>query len=247
MKATAETVHAVERARQFGAVTIAMTGSPETGMAKAGEYVVVYSNGDEQIYSQSNQSMALRLGFEILHQFEGYPLYHEAMAAFDQIDAIVAESKRSMLPAAQSFAVEYQNDPLFQVLGAGPLYGTAYSMANCHFMEMHWRNAIMIHSGEYFHGPFEMTSETQPMILLMATGRSRFLDERVLKFLKTYAKRFIVIDAKDTGIEEHIDPRIAEFFNSVVMIPLERFFVEQMSKLCKHSMDDRHYMWKVEY
>ena len=241
MKATAETVHAVERARQFGAVTIAMTGSPETGMAKAGEYVVVYSNGDEQIYSQSNQSIALRL------QFEGYPLYHEAMAAFDQIDAIVAESKRSMLPAAQSFAVEYQNDPLFQVLGAGPLYGTAYSMANCHFMEMHWRNAIMIHSGEYFHGPFEMTSETQPMILLMATGRSRFLDERVLKFLKTYAKRFIVIDAKDTGIEEHIDPRIAEFFNSVVMIPLERFFVEQMSKLCKHSMDDRHYMWKVEY
>lgn len=240
-------MHAVERARQFGAVTIAMTGSPETGMAKAGEYVVVYSNGDEQIYSQSNQSMALRLGFEILHQFEGYPLYHEAMAAFDQIDAIVAESKRSMLPAAQSFAVEYQNDPLFQVLGAGPLYGTAYSMANCHFMEMHWRNAIMIHSGEYFHGPFEMTSETQPMILLMATGRSRFLDERVLKFLKTYAKRFIVIDAKDTGIEEHIDPRIAEFFNSVVMIPLERFFVEQMSKLCKHSMDDRHYMWKVEY
>ena len=168
LKATAETVHAVERARQFGAVTIAMTGSPETGMAKAGEYVVVYSNGDEQIYSQSNQSMALRLGFEILHQFEGYPLYHEAMAAFDQI-------------------------------------------------------------------------------LLMATGRSRFLDERVLKFLKTYAKRFIVIDAKDTGIEEHIDPRIAEFFNSVVMIPLERFFVEQMSKLCKHSMDDRHYMWKVEY
>ena len=247
LKATAETVHAVERARQFGAVTIAMTGSPETGMAKAGEYVVVYSNGDEQIYSQSNQSMALRLGFEILHQFEGYPLYHEAMAAFDQIDAIVAESKRSMLPAAQSFAVEYQNDPLFQVLGAGPLYGTVYSMANCHFMEMHWRNAIMIHSGEYFHGPFEMTSETQPMILLMATGRSRFLDERVLKFLKTYAKRFIVIDAKDTGIEEHIDPRIAEFFNSVVMIPLERFFVEQMSKLCKHSMDDRHYMWKVEY
>ena len=28
LKATAETVHAVERARQFGAVTIAMTGSP---------------------------------------------------------------------------------------------------------------------------------------------------------------------------------------------------------------------------
>lgn len=143
LKATAETVHAVERARQFGAVTIAMTGSPETGMAKAGEYVVVYSNGDEQIYSQSNQSMALRLGFEILHQFEGYPLYHEAMAAFDQIDAIVAESKRSMLPAAQSFAVEYQNDPHLSSPGGRPavrdrlfygklsFYGNA--LAKCHY------------------------------------------------------------------------------------------------------------------
>lgn len=142
LKATAETVHAVERARQFGAVTIAMTGSPETGMAKAGEYVVVYSNGDEQIYSQSNQSMALRLGFEILHQFEGYPLYHEARAAFDQIDAIVAESKRSMLPAAQLLLLNIKTilsfksggrpavrDRLFY--GKLSFYGNA--LAKCHY------------------------------------------------------------------------------------------------------------------
>ena len=79
--------------------------------------MVVYSNGDEQIYSQSNQSMALRLGFEILHQFEGYPLYHEAMAAFDQIDAIVAESKRSMLPAAQSLLLNIKTILSFKSWG----------------------------------------------------------------------------------------------------------------------------------
>ena len=132
-------------------------------------------------------------------------------------------------------------------LGAGPLYGTAYSLANCHLMEMDWKNAIMIHSGEYFHGPFEMTTKDQAMILLMSTGRSRFLDERVLKFLNSYAGHVLVIDAKDTGIEKRIDPRIAEFFNSVVMIPLERFFVYQLAQLTGHSFDDRHYMWKVEY
>lgn len=247
LKATAETVKAVETARAAGAATIAMTGSMETGMAKAGEYVVVYSNGDDQVYSLSNQSMSLRLSFEILHQFEDYALYQEGMAAFSQIDDIVAKSKKEMLPAAQSFAQEFQNDSVFQILGAGPLYGTAYSMANCHLMEMSWRNAITIHSGEYFHGPFEMTNPQQPIVLLMSTGRSRFLDERVLKFLKVYAKRYFVIDAKDTGIEERLDPRIAEFFNSVVMIPLERFFVAQMAQLCGHSMDERNYMWKFEY
>ena len=247
LKATAETVKAVEKANALGAITIAMTGSMSTGMAKVGQYVVTYSNGDEQIYSQSNQSMSLRIGFELLHQFEAYPLYDAAMAAFGEIDGIIAESKESMLPAAKKFAEDFKGDTLFQVLGAGPLYGTAYSLANCHLMEMDWKNAIMIHSGEYFHGPFEMTTKDQAMILLMSTGRSRFLAERVLKFLNSYAGHVLVIDAKDTGIEKRIDPRIAEFFNSVVMIPLERFFVYQLAQLTGHSFDDRHYMWKVEY
>lgn len=72
LKATPETVEAVRTANAAGAVTIAMTGSMETGMAKVGQYVVTYSNGDEQVYSDSNQSNALRIGFELLHQIEGW-------------------------------------------------------------------------------------------------------------------------------------------------------------------------------
>ena len=89
LKATPETVEAVRMANGKGAVTIAMTGSMETGMAKVGQYVVTYSNGDDQIYSQSNQANVLRLGFEILNQFEGYQYYDEAMEAFSYIDEIV--------------------------------------------------------------------------------------------------------------------------------------------------------------
>ena len=70
LKATKETVLAVEAANRAGAVTIAMTGGLDTEMANVGQYVVVYSNGPNQIYSQSNQSYSLRLAFEILHQFE---------------------------------------------------------------------------------------------------------------------------------------------------------------------------------
>jgi fructoselysine 6-phosphate deglycase len=85
LKATDETVRAVEKANEAGAVTIAMTGMPDTLMAKTGQYVVTYSNGDEQIYSQGNQARALKLGFEILYQFEGYKNYDKAMAAYSQI------------------------------------------------------------------------------------------------------------------------------------------------------------------
>ena len=48
LKATAETVEAVKKANSIGAITIAMTGNMDTGMAKVGQYVVTYSNGDDR-------------------------------------------------------------------------------------------------------------------------------------------------------------------------------------------------------
>ncbi len=246
LKATAETVRAVEVAKRSGAITIAMTGSPDTGMAGAGEHVVVYSNGDAPIYSEGNQAKALRIGFEILQQFENYPHYDAAMAAYAKLDDLVESGKKKLRPLAERFAAEYANDAIFYVLGAGPLYGTAYSMANCHLMEMQWRHAVLVHSGEYFHGPFETTDKDLPMILLMSTGATRYLDERVLAFLKTYAGRYMVVDAAEV-LGDALDANIAEYFNSVVMVPLERHIVATMAERRGHSMDERRYMWKVDY
>lgn len=246
LNATPETVEAVKVANQAGAITIAMTGSPDTLMAQNGQYKVIYSNGDNQVYSQANQALALKLGFEILHQFEDYQNYEVAMAAYDQIDDIVASAKENLLPKAQRFALDFKDDEIFYVLGSGPLFGTAYTMACCHFMEMQWKHAVVLNSGEYFHGPFETTDKTLPFVLLKSLGRTRPMDERVETFLNQYAERFIVIDAEEVGLNE-IDPTVAEFFNSVVMIPVERYFVYQMSLIRNHSMDDRRYMWKVAY
>lgn len=246
LKATAETVEAVKTANAKGAVTISMTGFPDTDMAKNGQYTVVYSNGDDQVYSQANQALALKVAFEILHQFENYKHYDAAMAAYSQIDGIVENAKKTMLEQAQQFAKQFKDEEIFYVMGSGPLLGTAYTMACCHLMEMQCRHAVMLHSGEYFHGPFETTDSKLPIVLLMSTGRTRALDERAVKFLDTYAGNHVMIDAKDAGLSA-IDDSVAEFFNSVVMIPVERFFVSQMADLRGHSMDYRRYMWKVEY
>lgn len=246
LKATAETVEAVKVANAAGAVTIAMTGSMETGMAKAGQYVVTYSNGDDQVYSDSNQSNSLRIGFELLHQFEGWDKYNKAMEAYNYIDEIIAEGKKNVLDAARQWAEKYKDEPVFYVLASGPNYGVAYSMCCCHFMEMQWKHAVCLHTGEYFHGPFETTDKELPMILLMSEGRTRALDERCLKFLNTYAKNFITIDFKELNGGK-ISSDVVEFFNPIVMIPIERYYVYQMSLIRNHDMDYRRYMWKVEY
>ena len=119
-------------------------------------------------------------------------------------------------------------------------------MCCCHFMEMQWKHAVCLHTGEYFHGPFETTDKKLPMVLIMGEGRTRALDERCLKFLKTYAENFIVIDFKELN-KGRIDPDVVEFFNPVVLIPIERYYVFQMSQVTGHSMDERRYMYKVEY
>lgn len=246
LKATPETVEAVKTANRAGAITIAMTGNMETGMAKVGQYVVTYSNGDEQIYSDSNQSNSLRIGFELLHQLEGWDKYEKAMDAYKYIDDIISEGKEHLLADAREWAEREKDEPIFYVLASGPNYGVAYSMCCCHFMEMQWKHAVCLHTGEYFHGPFETTDKELPMVLMMSEGRTRALDERCLRFLNTYAKNFIVIDFKELN-QGRIDADVAEFFNPVVLIPIERYYVAQMAEIRGHSMDDRRYMWKVEY
>ncbi len=246
LKATKETVEAVKVANNKGAITIAMTGFPTTEMAKNGQYVVIYSNGDDQIYSQANQAKSLMIGFEILKQFENYDKYDAAMDAFTKIDQIVANAKKYIDPIAKKFADEYKDEELFYVMASGSCYSAAYTMSCCHFMEMQWKHAVTLHTGEYFHGPFETTDKNLPIILLMSEGRTRSLDERCLTFLNRYAKKVTVIDVKELGINV-IDDSVVEFFNPVIMIPIERHVVSRMAEVRNHPMTQRRYMWKVEY
>ncbi len=246
LQGTRETVEAVKVANSRGALTIAMTGRPDTPMAANARYVVVYSNGDDQVYSQANQAISLRLGFEILEQFEGYSEYPEAMEAFEKIDLIVSKAKKYILPIGKEFAEKYKDEEIFYVMASGSNFGTAYTMAACHFMEMQWKHAVVIHTGEYFHGPFETTDRNLPIILFMSEGRTRPLDERCLAFLKKHASKVTVIDARDLGLNA-ISDAVVEFFNPVVMIPVERYVVSIMAEIRNHPMSKRRYMWKEAY
>lgn len=246
LNATQETVEAVKFANEKGAITIAMTGSESTEMAKLGQYKVIYSNGANQVYSDSNQSNSLRLAFEILKQFEGYDNYDKAIKAFDEIDEIHRQALTYYTEEATKFANDYKDEEMFYVLASGPCEGTAYSMTSCHLMEMQWKNASAINSGEFFHGPFEITDEKPVIILIKSIGKTRYLDDRAEKFLKKFAKKLVILDCDKIRFDL-IDDSVAEYFSSVVMLPIERFFVYKMSIMRKHDMDTRRYMWQFKY
>ncbi|REB90793.1 phosphosugar isomerase, partial [Staphylococcus pseudintermedius] len=90
-------------------------------------------------------------------------------------------------------------------------YGHAYGFSICSLMEMQWLDSTSVHSGEFFHGPFEVTDKDTNFILLMSIGRTRALDERAKRFLDKYAERVEIVDAKELGLDM-ISDEVSEFF-----------------------------------
>jgi len=113
-------------------------------------------------------------------------------------------------------------------------------------MEMQWLNAASIHSGEYFHGPFEVTDKETPFILLMNEGRTRALDERAKTFLGQYAEKVEVVDAKELGINTIAD-EVVEFFNPILFYSIMCVYRAALADVRNHPLETRRYMGKVSY
>ncbi len=250
-KATPETVEAIRKANEQGAVTIGLTGYVDSLTAKTARYSLVYNHKDEwntdsSLVCTNSQSTALKLAFEILHQFENYKYYDKAVEAFSLMGDIYAEASRKIRDRKIAFALDCQDNEIFNVIGSGALYASVYIDSFCFLQEMQQRHSVPIHSGEYFHGPFETTQKSLPIILLMGVGRTRPLDERVLKFLNKFASRVIVLDADELGLSQ-LDEHVAEYFNSVLISPISKQYIEELANIRKHPMTYRRYMWKTEY
>lgn len=69
-------------------------------------------------------------------------------------------------------------------MATGANYNVAYTTTTCILMECQWIHSNPIHSGEFFHGPFEVVDKEVPFLVLVGVGREREMDERAVDFLK---------------------------------------------------------------
>lgn len=80
----------------------------------------------------------------------------------------------------------------------------AYSHAAFLFTEMQWIDAAAYNTGEYFHGPFEVSTEGKPYVFFMSDGATRPMDARALTFLERMGAKVALIDAKDYGLADAV-------------------------------------------
>ena len=197
-------------------------------------------------YAGEKTQCALLVAVELVAQTEGYANYDKFYEALGMISNIIRNARTHVAARAEAFAEEYQNDSVIYTMGSGAAYGAAYMESICIFMEMQWLDSSSIHTGEFFHGPFEVTDANRPFMIQISEGSTRELDERALTFLKTYAKRIEVLDAKELGLST-IDASVVDYFNHALFNNVYPIYNHALAVKREHPLTTRRYMWKVEY
>ena len=149
--------------------------------------------------------------------------------------------------SAKEFAEKYKDAPVVYVMSSGASMEVAYSTSICLMMEMQWVNSGSFHSGEFFHGPFEIVDKDVPFILLMNDGKTRPVDARALTFLHRFDALTTVVDAKDYGLGNAVDSSVITYFNPMMHTAVFRVYAEELSYVRQHPLTLRRYMWKLEY
>lgn len=243
---TPEAVEAARIARAADSLTVTLTHNKSSEIANLADHNIVYEWGDESRVQNNPMAITLALCVETLQQVEGYSNYEDFWKAIQQIDDVVAAARTEVRGRTGAFAETYRNEKLFYILSSGASYGHAYGFAICSLMEMQWLNASAIHSGEFFHGPFEITDKETNFIVLKNEGRTRPLDQRVITFLQQYAEKYEVIDARELGIGV-LPKSVVEFFNPILFYSVLCDYRAALAKTRDHPLDTRRYMGKVDY
>lgn len=232
---TKETVAAARTAKASGATVIAVAkeGSP------LAEAVDIAFKGKSDL-------------FELL----------VALAVLDRagagLDADVVAAGLDALPKALLHAVEeadgrlaaiaedLKDEPITYVLGSGPSAAWAYGFAMCYLQEMQWKHAAGFNTGEFFQGAFEVVNDDVPVILWLGEDASRPMAERGRKFLETYCKKARYVDVADLALPT-VPADLRPVVSPLVVGALASRLAQHYESVRGHDLEQRHYMFKVEY
>jgi len=243
---TPETVKAGEVAQKLGAQTIGLSHNKKAELLNVSDFTFLYEWGDETNVKNNPMAIILDLTVSLFNAVEQYEHYADFRDGVEKINTVISKAKKQVANRVKVFANKYGKEELFYILGSGPSFGHAYGFSICSLMEMQWLDAAAIHSGEYFHGPFEVTDKETPFILLMSEGRTRALDERAKVFLDQYAEKVEVVDSKELGLDT-ISDTVSEFFNPILFYSVLSEYREALAEIRQHPLDTRRYMGKVPY
>ena len=116
----------------------------------------------------------------------------------------------------------------------------------CYLQEMQWKHAAGFNTGEFFQGAFEVVNDDVPVILWLGEDASRPMAERGRKFLETYCKKARYVDVADLALPS-VPADLRPVVSPLVVGALASRLAQHYESVRGHDLEQRHYMFKVEY
>lgn len=236
---TAEVLDIVKKARRMNVRILGFVDEENSPLAQYADYCISYP-GNEQL-------KFMMTAHRFMQNRQEAPFYDDF---YGQMDASFAKALINAEEQADdfglAFAKAHQNDALHYFIGAGSLWGTAYSYAMCYWEEMHWIRTKSIHAAEFFHGTLEIIEKDTPVTVFVGEDSGRPLSERAARFLPRICSNYTVIDTKDYRLEG-IDPQYRPLLSPFIVHAVTQRIDAHLEKISCHPMEIRRYYRCLEY
>lgn len=241
---TPETVEAARLAKERGATVVALTKNADSLLGSVAHHVLTYGR-DEVVIDAKHIHLAL-LSVSLLQLTESLPPDSNREEAFAALPAAIVNAMEERESANAAIAERLKDEPITYVIGAGPTYGTAYSLAMCTLQEAQWLHAAAFDAAEIFHGMFEVIEPGVAVIVLLDESAARPLSERALAFFERYTDKAIAVDTRDLALrgvsEEH-----RALMSPIAMGAVTYRLAAHYERVRGRGLADRRYMFKVPY
>lgn len=244
---TAEAIHAAEMSQERGAEVIALTQREGSPLMSNHFINWIYPWGEDVPVRETPGGLTLLVAAELLRLSEGFDKYDILYEAVNQMDLVIRRAVKTVRSGmTERFAELCETHPFLYILGSGASFAQAYGFSICSLMEMQWQNCCYIHSGEYFHGPFEVTEPGVFYFLQKGSGPSRVMDQRAERFLRQHTEDLMVVDTMELGMGE-INESVREYVEGSLLYAMNVEFRSARAERFHHPVERRRYMGVVEY
>lgn len=225
--------------KQNKATVLAFIDKENTPMEKYADYVISYPQNEQLKFFMVADRLMFREGV--------FPEYEEYYKEMDEnLPQALVKTAYEAEEFAKKFAEDHHEDPIHYFVGAGNMYGATYSYAMCYWEEQHWLRTKSIHSGEFFHGMFEIVDRDTNVTLYVGEDSQRQLSERVANFLPRVTSRYTIIDTKDytlPGISEKYRGSISHLVMKIINSRIDA----HIERINCHPTEIRRYYRQLDY
>ncbi len=241
---TKETIRAAEIAKDAGATVASISREIDSSLASKVDFSFSY-NSKTTVYA-AKQVLAMQIAYATLEQTNEIGDWKASRQALNALPKALLQTQVEGEALCSKIAYGIKDAPNTYVLGAGPNWAGAYGLSMCYLMEMQWMHSGAFNSGEFFHGAFEIVTDSTPVILFQGEDSSRPMGDRARIFLEKYTKNLFIIDSKNFTL-----PGVPNAQRGEVSAIATGTFTTRLAKhlefVRQHNLENRRYMFKVDY